>query len=74
MTVLPVKDVIPPGQALLFAQEARDRFMIVTLTEDDHFETIERAASRGFASGRIYAALLLRCAATAKPKLSTLGT
>jgi predicted nucleic acid-binding protein len=66
MTALPVKDVIPPDQALLFVQEARDRCTIVTLTEDDYSETIERAAARGLTSGRIYDALLLHCAAKVK--------
>ena len=32
MTALPVKDVIPPDQALLFVQEVRDRLTLVTLT------------------------------------------
>jgi predicted nucleic acid-binding protein len=66
MTALPVKDVIPPEQVLLFVQEVRDRFTIVTLTEDDYLETIERTAARGLTSGRIYDALLLKCAAKAK--------
>ena len=58
MTALPVKDVIPPDQALLFVQEVRDRCAIVALTEDDYFETIERVAACGFSSGRVYDALL----------------
>jgi hypothetical protein len=45
MTALPVKDVIPPEQALLFVQETRDRFTIVTLTENDYYRTIEQAAA-----------------------------
>ena len=59
MTALPVKDVISPDQALLFVQEVRERFTVVT-------RTIELAAERGFAGGRIYDALLLRCAAKIK--------
>src|SRR5206468_11056227 len=66
MTALPVKDVIPPDQALLFVQEVRDRFTVVTLDEDEYFRTIEHAAERGFASGRIFDALLLCCAAKIK--------
>jgi predicted nucleic acid-binding protein len=66
MTALPVKDIIPPEQVLLFVQEVRDRFTIVTLTEDEYFETIERTAARGLTSGRIYDALLLKCAAKVK--------
>jgi predicted nucleic acid-binding protein len=66
MTALPVKDVIPPDQALLFVQEARDRLAIVTLTEAEYYTTIEQAAALRFTSGRIYDALLLRCAAKVK--------
>lgn len=66
MTALPVKDVIPPDQALLFVQEVRDRFTIVALDEDEYVATLEHAAGRGLASGRIYDALLLRCAAKIK--------
>jgi predicted nucleic acid-binding protein len=60
MTALPVKDVIPPDQAPLFVQEVRDRLTVVTLTEK------EQAAALHFTSGRIYDALLLRCAAKVK--------
>lgn len=62
MTVLPVKEVIPPEQALLFVQEVRDRFTIVSLDEDEYFKAIERVAAQGFVSGKIYDALLLQCA------------
>jgi predicted nucleic acid-binding protein len=63
MTALPVKDAVSPDQALLFVQEVRERCVIVTLTEDEYCDTIQRAAERGLASGRIYDALLLRAAA-----------
>ncbi len=66
MTALPVKDVIPPEQAMLFVQEVRERCTIVTLTEDDYSETIEHVAACGFSSGRVYDALLLKCAAKVK--------
>jgi len=66
MTALPVKDVIPPDQALLFVQEVRDRLTLVTLTEEEYYNTIEKAAAPHFTSGRIYDALLLRCAAKVK--------
>jgi len=68
MSALPVRDVIPPEQVILFVQEVRDRFMIVTLTEEDYFETIERTAAKRLTSGRIYDALLLACAAKVKAK------
>ncbi|MBI4903952.1 MAG: hypothetical protein HY820_09975 [Acidobacteria bacterium] len=63
MTTLPVKDVIPPEQALLFVEEIRQRFRIVSLDEDEYATTIHEAAALGLTSGRIYDALLLRCAA-----------
>ena len=69
MTSLPVKDVIPPDQALLFVHEIRDRFTVVTLNEDQYLRTIEQAAEHGFTSGRIYDALLLRCAAKVKAEV-----
>jgi len=69
MTALPVKDVIPPDQALLFVQEVRDRFTVVTLDEDEYFGTLEQAAEHGFSGGRIYDALLLRCAAKVKAEV-----
>ena|SRR5580704_7011934 len=69
MTALPMKEMIPPDQALLFVEEIRDRFTIVTLTEDEYYGTIEQAAGRGLTSGRIYDALLLRCAAKVKAEV-----
>jgi predicted nucleic acid-binding protein len=69
MTALPVKQLIPPEQALLFVQEVRDRCTIVTLDEDEYYGTIAQAAERGFSSGRIYDALILRCAAKVKAEI-----
>lgn len=69
MTALPVKDIIPPEQAMLFVQEVRDRFSIISLTESEYYETLQRASERGFVSGRIYDALLLRCAAKVKAEV-----
>src|ERR1700678_803205 len=63
MTALPVKGIIPPDQVLLFVQEVRDRCTIVTLSEEEYCDTIRQTAEREFTSGRIYDALLLRCAA-----------
>jgi predicted nucleic acid-binding protein len=69
MTALPVKNVIPPDQAILFVEEVRRRFTVISLSEDEYYETIQQAAERGFASGRIYDALLLRCAAKVKAEV-----
>jgi predicted nucleic acid-binding protein len=66
MTALPVKQQIHPDQALLFIQDVRERATIVTLDETEYVETIARVAGLGYTSGRIYDALLLRCAAKVK--------
>jgi predicted nucleic acid-binding protein len=63
MTALPVKPAIPPEQALLFVEEVRDRLTLVSLGEEEYFTAIQKSAERGFASGRVYDALLLACAA-----------
>ena len=66
MTVLPVKEIIPPEQVLLFVQEIRQRCTLVGLDEAEYAATIEDAALKGLVSGRIYDAILLRCAVKAK--------
>ena len=69
MTALPVKQLISTDQAMLFVQDVRQRCTIVTLDEDEYYDTIAQASERGFSSGRIYDALLLRCAAKAKAEV-----
>jgi predicted nucleic acid-binding protein len=66
MTALAVKPMIPPEQALLFVEELRNRLTLVSLSAEEYFATIQNAAARGFAGGRIYDALLLACAAKCK--------
>lgn len=67
MTALPVRPMIPPEQAMLFVEEIRNRLTLISLSLDEYFAVIRDAASRGFAGGRIYDALLLACAAKCKP-------
>jgi predicted nucleic acid-binding protein len=62
MTALPVHPMIPPEQAVLFLQEMQERLTFVSLDHKEYFSTIRQAADRGFTSGRVYDALLLRCA------------
>ncbi len=69
MTALPVKPMLPPEQVLLFVEEVRDRLTLVTLNESEYFAAIEKIAGRGFTSGRVYDALLLRCAAKVKAQI-----
>ena len=66
MTALPIKPMLPPEQVLLFVQEVRDRLTLVSLDESEYFEAIQQTAAAGFTSGRVYDALLLRCAAKVK--------
>jgi predicted nucleic acid-binding protein len=66
MTALPIRPLLPPEQVMLFVQEVRDRLTLVPLDESEYFETIQQAASAGFTSGRVYDALLLRCAVKVK--------
>ena len=66
MTVLPVKPMIPPEQALLFVEEVRGRLTLVSLSPEEYFATIQDISSRGFTGGRVYDALLLACAAKCK--------
>ena len=66
MTALPIRPMLPPEQVMLFVQEVRDRLTLVSLDESEYFEAIQQTAAAGFTSGRVYDALLLRCAAKAK--------
>jgi predicted nucleic acid-binding protein len=63
MTALPVKPPVPSEQASLFLQEICQRLTLISLEEQEYLDTVQRAADMGFTSGRVYDALLLRCAA-----------
>ena len=69
MTALPVREVIPPEQALLFIEAIRERCTLVALDESDYARVLQQVAEKGFTSGRINDALLLRCAAKVKADL-----
>jgi predicted nucleic acid-binding protein len=66
MTALPLKELLPPEQVLLFVEEIRHRLSIIALNESEYCAALEDAAGRGFTGGRIYDALLLRCAMKVK--------
>jgi predicted nucleic acid-binding protein len=51
---------------MLFVEEVRSRLALVALDEVEYFDTIRTTAEQGFTTGRVYDALLLRCAAKAK--------
>ena len=64
-----------PG--LLFVESIRQRFSVVTLSEKEYYEVIAAAAERGIGGGKIYDALILRCAEKSRSperKSSSLGT
>ena len=63
MSALPVKPLIPPEQVALFVEEVRQRLTLVSLSEREYLATIRQASEQGLTGGRIYDALLLRCAA-----------
>jgi predicted nucleic acid-binding protein len=62
MTAIPVHPRVLPEQAMLFVEEARNRLATVSLNDQEYLETIWAASELGFSSGRVYDALLLRCA------------
>ena len=66
LTSLPIKPMIAPEQALLFLGDVRSRLSLIALDEEEYFSTIERASERRISGGRVYDALLLRCAVKAK--------
>lgn len=62
LTALPVKPPISPEHAMLFVDEIRARLTPISLDLQDYYQTLRAAADRGLTGGRIYDALLLRCA------------
>lgn len=68
MTALPLKPGIPPEQALLFIEEIRHHLTTVALDSDEYFQAVRASSGQGLSSGRVYDALLLRCAVKAKAR------
>jgi predicted nucleic acid-binding protein len=62
MTRLPVRPRITPEQGLLFVQNVRDYFSVITLSAAEQFEAATEAARRGLGGGKVYDLLTLRCA------------
>jgi predicted nucleic acid-binding protein len=62
MTSLPVIPLLPAEQVMLFVNEVRSRLTPISLDEKEYVQTIQNCAD-GLASGRVYDALLLGCAA-----------
>ena len=64
MTRLPVRPRITPEQGLLFVENVRDHFSVVTLSAAEQFEAAA-AARRGLAGAKVYDLLTWKCAAKA---------
>ena len=47
---------------MLFVESIRERFSVVALSEKEVYEVIAAAAGRGVGGGKIYDAMILRCA------------
>ena len=63
MSALPVKPMIPPEQAFLLVEEVRQRLTLVSLSDREYLTVLRQASEQGLTGGRVYDALLLRCAA-----------
>jgi predicted nucleic acid-binding protein len=59
---LPVRPRITPEQGLLFVENLRDRFSVVTLSAAERFEAAAEGARRGLGGGKVYDLLTLKCA------------
>jgi predicted nucleic acid-binding protein len=65
MTRLPVRARITPEQGVLFVENVRDHFSVITLSAAEQFEAAAEAARRGLGGGKVYDLLILRCAGKA---------
>jgi predicted nucleic acid-binding protein len=65
MTRLPVRPRITPEQGLLFVENVRDHFSVVTLSAAEQFEAAAEAARRGLGGAKVYDLFTLKCAAKA---------
>ena len=62
MTRLPVRPRITPEQGLLFVENVRGYFSVITLSAAEQFEAAAETARRGVGGGKVYDLLTLRCA------------
>jgi predicted nucleic acid-binding protein len=65
MTRLPVRPRITPEQGLLFVENVRDHFSVITLSAAEQFEAAAEAARRRLSGAKVYDLLTLKCAAKA---------
>lgn len=62
VTRMPLRPQITGDQALLFIEEITSRLTVITLNGNGYRAALADGASRGITGGRVYDALLLRCA------------
>jgi predicted nucleic acid-binding protein len=62
LTRMPGAHRMEGDQVLLFLEDIRRRFTVITLDEEDYYSAIASAATAGVSGGTIYDALLGRCA------------
>ena len=62
MTRLPGRHRLSGEQVLLFLENIRERLTLIALTGDEYLVAIMEAAEVGVIGGRIYDALIARCA------------
>ena len=65
MTRLPVRPRITPEQGVLFVENVRDYFSVVTLSAAEQFEAATDAAQRRLGGAKVYDLLTIKCAAKA---------
>jgi predicted nucleic acid-binding protein len=62
VTRMPLRPIIGGDQALLFIEELTSRLAVITLNGNGYRAALSDAADRGITGGKVYDALLLRCA------------
>ena len=68
LTRMPGKDRVSGDQAMLFLGSVRERLTIVTLNDEEYFQSIEAAAALSVVGGGIYDAVLAHCALKANAR------
>jgi predicted nucleic acid-binding protein len=62
MTRLPVRPRITPEQGVLFVENVRDYFSVITLSAAEQFEATAEAPRRSLGGGKVYDLLTFKCA------------
>jgi predicted nucleic acid-binding protein len=62
LTGMPGKERVSADEAMLFLSNIRDRLSLITLTNEEYFQTMEGSAAIGIIGGGVYDAVLGSCA------------